>query len=292
MGIKVAIASGKGGTGKTTLAASLSVVLAKAGREVVYLDCDVEEPNGHLFLRPKVTCVIDVRLPFPEVDPSVCTLCGICADLCEFRAIAITKERVLFFNDLCHNCGLCYYLCPVRAINEVQESVGKVIVGIGNGVGYVGGELKIGVARAPAIIEATRRQAPAAEITILDAPPGTSCPAVHSVKNTDFVILVTEPTPFGFNDLLLAIDMLRVLDLPFAVVLNRADIGYNRVVEYCRSEGIDILMDIPDDREIAEAYSRGRLLLAERPDHAKRLQELFGQIENRVKNAGCSCTQR
>jgi MinD superfamily P-loop ATPase len=285
MGFTMAVASGKGGTGKTTVATSLSAVLARTGRDVAYLDCDAEEPNGHLFLQPQLRRIIDVKLPFPKVDLTACTFCAECAQLCEFRALAVVKDGVLIFNELCHNCGVCYHLCPENAIYEVPEGVGRVVLGRSNGLQFVGGELNVGVARAPAIIEATKRQAPDADLVIVDAPPGTSCAAVEAVKGSDFVLLVTEPTPFGLNDLDLAVEMLQVLNLPCAAVLNRSDVGDNEVEEYCRSHAIDILMRIPEDREIAEAYSCGVMLPAEKPEYAENLIELFRKVEDRVNHA-------
>jgi MinD superfamily P-loop ATPase len=285
MGFTIAVASGKGGTGKTTVATSLSAVLAKTGRDVAYVDCDVEEPNGHLFLRPQLRHTIEVKLPFPKVNFAACTFCAECAQLCEFRALAVVKDSVLVFNELCHNCGVCYHLCPENAIYEVPEGVGRVILGRSNGLKFAGGELNVGVARAPAIIEATKKQAPEAEYVIMDAPPGTSCAAVEAVKGADFVLLVTEPTPFGLNDLNLAVEMLQALNISCAAVLNRSDVGDNGVEEYCRAHGIDILMRIPENREIAEAYSSGVMLLAERAEYAENLIELFKKIENRVNHA-------
>lgn len=290
MSFRIAIASGKGGTGKTTIATSLSAVLADAGVDVAYLDCDVEEPNGHLLLRPEVTRTVNVELPFPKVKLDACTFCGECAELCEFRALAVVQDNVLVFNELCHNCGVCCHLCPEKAIYEIAEEVGRVKVGNANGVRFVGGELNVGVARGPAVIEATKRETPEAAVVIMDAPPGTSCAAVESVKGADFVLLVSEPTPFGLHDLSLAVEMLHVLNLPCAAILNRSDVGDNRVEEYCRLHGIDILMRIPEDRKIAEAYSRGVLLPEARPEYTDGLLQLFRTIESRVKHAKSGCS--
>lgn len=290
MVMKIAVASGKGGTGKTTIATNLSVALAESGRDVLYLDCDVEEPNGHLFLRPTIDCVVDVELPFPKINLSTCTFCGECAEICEFRALAVVEDRVLVFPELCHSCGACCYLCPEKAIFEIPEAVGRVRIGSSNGVKFAGGELNVGVARAPSVTEAAKRLAPAAEISIVDAPPGTSCPAVEAVRGSDYVLLVTEPTPFGLSDLKLAVEMVRNLGTDFGVVINRAGIGDNKVMDYCRSEYVTDRWVIPEDRRVAEVYSRGNMLLPEIPGFAAGLLRMFATIEERVKNAGRRCS--
>jgi len=283
--VKIAVASGKGGTGKTTIATSLSVVLGEAGLDVLYLDCDVEEPNGHLFLQPRIDSSLDVELPFPKIDLTRCTFCGECATLCEFSALAVLKDNVILFPELCHSCGVCYHLCPEKAITEEMKKVGEVCVGNGGKVKFAGGRLNIGVARAPAVTEAARKKAPTAQITILDAPPGTSCGAVAAVKKSDFVLLVTEPTPFGLNDLKLAVEMLRQLELPCAVVLNRADLGDQQVEEYCAAEQLEILLQLPEDRNIAEAYSRGELPLTQSSRYAHELLGVYEKVMKRVNNA-------
>lgn len=288
MGIALAVASGKGGTGKTTIATNLSVALSESGRDVLYLDCDVEEPNGHIFLRPDIDRVIDVDLPFPKVDLTACTFCGECADICEFQALAVVEDRVLVFPELCHSCGACYHLCPEKAISEKPETIGRVSIGNSNGVKFAGGELNVGAMRAPSVTEATKRLAAPAEVTIVDAPPGTSCATVEAVKGSDYVLLVTEPTPFGLNDLKLAVEMVRILGIKFGVVINRAGIGNEEVMNYCRSEYVTDVWLIPEDRHIAELYSGGSLLLPEIPGFATGLVRMFSTVEERVKNAGLS----
>ncbi|MFH2054779.1 MAG: ATP-binding protein [bacterium] len=285
MTIRLAIASGKGGTGKTTVATNLSVALADSGRDVTYVDCDVEEPNGHLFLNPNIERTIEVEVLFPRIDLTRCTFCGECAKICESHALAVVSDNVLVFPELCSSCGACYHLCPEKAIVEVPKKVGTVSLGSSNGVKFAGGELDLGVARVPAVTRASKARAPAAEITIIDAPPGTSCAAVEAISDSDYVLLVTEPTPFGLNDLKLAVEMVRAMGIAFGVVINRADVGDSQVLDYCHSESVTDLWIIPEDRRIAELYSKGELLLSEIEGLEATLIGLFKSVEGRIGNA-------
>lgn len=280
--MRIAIASGKGGTGKTTIATNLAVSLARAGRAVQYLDCDVEEPNGHIFLKPVLTTTEDVTVGVPEVDEARCMGCGRCGELCQYSAIVCIKERVMVFEQLCHSCGGCMAVCPMDAIEEVPRKIGIAQYGHSNGVAFGHGMLNIGAIQTPALIRHVQRSASQDATVILDAPPGTSCPVIQAVKEADFVLLVTEPTPFGLNDLELAVGMVRVLKLPFAVAVNRCDIGDDGVVEYCRKEGIDIALELPNDRRIAEAYSRGLMIVDAVPEYAAGFQQLHEFIGERV----------
>jgi len=255
----VAVASGKGGTGKTTLATNMALAAAAAGIEVSYLDCDVEEPNGHLFLRPRIRRTTAVLVPIPIVDEDKCTACGKCKDICQYGAIAVLGKTAIAFENLCHGCGGCILVCPEGAISEGARQVGVVEEGQAGRIRFVHGKLRVGEAMSPPLIRRVKERVPVEGLAIIDSPPGTSCPVIESIKGADFVLLVTEPTPFGLHDLRLAVETVRVLGPPFAVVLNRADIGDRRVHDYCRDEGIDILLEIPEDRRIAEAYSRGVL---------------------------------
>ncbi len=273
--MKIAIASGKGGTGKTTIAINLAVSLSRAGQAVQYLDCDVEEPNGHIFLKPHLDRVEEVTVGVPQVDESRCTGCGRCGQICQYSAIICIQKHVLTFEQLCHACGGCMAICPESAITEKQRRIGVAEYGAVDGVAFGHGRLDIGAIQTPALIRHVKRQAKEDAIVLLDAPPGTSCPVIEALRDTDFVLLVTEPTPFGLNDLELAIDMVRTLRLPFAVVINRCDMGDDRVVQYCRREEIDIAMEIPNDRRIAEAYSRGRMLVDIRPEYAAKFRRLY-----------------
>lgn len=257
--MKIAIASGKGGTGKTTIATNLAFSFSRQGREVQLLDCDVEEPNCHIFVKPEFKTAKAATVPVPKVDKEKCTGCGICGEVCQYSAIVCMKGNVLVFPELCHGCGGCMRFCPEKAITEDGREVGLVEVGTAKGFRFAHGKLRIGEVMAPPLIGAVKQAANESEITIIDAPPGTSCPVIEAVKDADFVILATEPTPFGLNDLKLAVEMVRVLGVPFAVVINRCDVGDEAVKQYCEKEGIEIILEIPNDRLIAEAYSRGEM---------------------------------
>ncbi len=272
------MASGKGGTGKTTVAANLSRVAARQGLDVSYLDCDVEEPNGHIFLKPNFESTQPVSVPVPAVDEDKCTACGKCTDICQYNAIALLGKTVITFPNLCHGCGGCMLVCPTGAISETGREVGVIEEGMADGVRFVHGKLRIGEAMAPPLIREVKKRTSSDGLTIIDAPPGTSCPVIQSVRQSDYVLLVTEPTPFGLNDLRLAVEMLRVLRLPFGVVVNRADVGDEAVFDYCADEGIEVVMRIPDDRRIAEAYSRGQLAVEALPEYEGAFESLLRSI--------------
>jgi len=255
--MQIAIASGKGGTGKTTVATNLAYVGSRTGRSVAYLDCDVEEPNGHIFLKPEITDQEPVGKLIPQVDLDKCTLCGECAEICRFSAIVPVGEKVLVYPELCHGCGGCSLVCSAGAITEVSREIGVLQTGRAGDIEFAQGLLNIGQPMSPPVIEAVKATAFQAELTIVDAPPGTSCPVIEAVRGADFVILVTEPTPFGLHDLKLAVEMVRVLRLPLGVVINRTGLDGTDVRSYCTARRVPILQEIPDDRELAEAYSRG-----------------------------------
>ena len=279
----LAVASGKGGTGKTTVATNLAATLADAGQAVTYVDCDVEEPNGHIFMRPQFEKTESVGVPVPEVNADVCTLCGECGKICQYSAIVCIGKKVLTFPELCHGCGGCSLVCPVDAISERPREVGVMEQGRAGAVGFVHGRLRIGEAMGVPLIRKVKRRLPEQGIAVLDSPPGTSCPVIESVRDADFVLLVTEPTPFGLNDLKLAVDMVRELDLPIGVVINRADVGDDGVQKYCQAEGIDVLLEIPDDRRVAEAYSRGELAVSACPEYRDTFARLFDAVRKGVR---------
>lgn len=280
--MKITIASGKGGTGKTTVATNMAYVASRNGRSVAYVDCDVEEPNGHIFLKPKFGSTTPVGTLIPKIDESKCTYCGQCGEICQYSAIVSAGEAVLVFAELCHGCGGCSLVCPTGAITEVLHETGKVQVGSAGQIAFVHGLLNVGAAMSPPVIKAVKAAARSADVMIIDAPPGTSCPVIESVRGCDFVLLVTEPTPFGLNDLKLAVAMVHALKLSFGVVINRADLGDQETHLYCQRNGIDILAEIPDDRSIAEAYSRGVMACEALPGYRQVFESLLDEIGSRV----------
>jgi MinD superfamily P-loop ATPase len=271
----ISIASGKGGTGKTTVATNLAVSLGSA---VQLLDCDVEEPNAHLFMHPVFDLTETVTTPVPEVDMDKCTLCGKCGDICQFKAIVVVGETVLPFEELCHSCGGCMAVCPEDAITEKGRELGIIQKGHRNGIEFIHGKLRVGEAMSPPLINKVLSYTDPTRLTIVDAPPGTSCPVIESMKNADFVLLVTEPTPFGLHDLKLAVGAVNILDIPCGLVINRSDLGDEKVKEYADHENLPILMEIPFDRQIAETYSRGELIVEAMPEWKEKFLELNEKI--------------
>jgi len=273
----LSIASGKGGTGKTTVAVNLALSLA-GNQPVQFLDCDVEEPNSHFFLKPEITSRKEVLLLIPEILEERCTFCGQCAEVCAYNALAVLKDSVLVFPELCHGCGGCSLLCPEQAIQEKGQRIGDIELGAANDIQFIHGKLDIGQAMSPPLIREIKKHINSTRIVIIDAPPGTSCPVVESVKGSNFSLLVTEPTPFGLNDLRLSVDTLRKMKLPFGIIINRSDIGDRKVEDYCRQENIPVLMTIPTDRDIAVAYSRGETIIEAKPDYKAKFRQLFDKI--------------
>ena len=274
----ISVASGKGGTGKTLVATSLALSI-KDNEKVQLLDCDVEEPNSHVFLKPEITGSQAVSILVPRVDEDKCTYCGRCAEVCAYNAIAVLGDHVLTFPQLCHGCGACSYLCPEKAISEESRETGTIEWGHSNGVGFVHGKLTVGEAMSPPVIRKVKEYADNDGEVIIDIPPGTSCPVVEAVKGSDFCLLVTEPTPFGLNDLALAVETVREIGIPCGVVLNRAGAGDNKVEEYCKKENIPVLLTIPLDTEIARLYSRGIPLIDGLPQWRSSFLELFDRIK-------------
>ena len=273
--MKIAIASGKGGTGKTTISVNLAHVFET---DVWLADCDVEEPNAHLFLKTSGHAEKIIGIPVPDVNEPLCNCCGECAKICQFSAIVTFGTTPLVFPEMCHGCGGCILVCPTKAISEKDRRIGVIETSRTNNTTLITGRLDVGVALAPPLIRAVKNTLPADVPVILDAPPGTSCPVIAAIRDSDFVLLVTEPTPFGLHDLKLAVDMVRELNLPFGVLINRMGSGDNRVHEFCQKENIPILMEIPDDRKIAEHYSRGILMV----DALPRYRELFKNLLEKI----------
>jgi len=283
----ISVASGKGGTGKTLVATSLAVSL-KNEYKVQLLDCDVEEPNDHVLLKPVFTRSEAVCIPVPKIDEGKCTYCGKCVEVCAYHALAVFPKNVLVFPQLCHGCGACGYLCPEKAITEEMREIGVVESGHADGIAFAHGKLNVGEAMATPVIRKVKEQTNREDVVIADVPPGTSCPVVESVKGSDFCILVTEPTPFGLHDLALAVETVRELNIPCGIVLNRAGIGDSGVEEFCHKENLPILLTIPLDMEIARNYSRGVTLVQGMPQWKEGFLRLFGCIQEIVSERSCS----
>jgi len=310
--MQVAIASGKGGTGKTTLAVNLALVVPGPVR---LLDCDVEEPNAHLFLGVRIEGREPVGIPVPEVDEERCTACGACGEICQYSAIVALKTKPILFPQLCHGCGGCQRVCPTGAIREVLRPIGELEWGRRGDLLFAHGRLNVGEAMAPPVIRAVKRwgrppasveaglaktpftqvqpagtgggepRAESPAMTLIDVPPGTSCPVIEAVRGSDFVLLVTEPTPFGLHDLRLAVELVRRLDLPCGVVINRDGIGDDGVEQYCLAEEIPILQRIPDDRRVAHAYSRGEAIVEALPEYREQFSALYAALKEYDRHA-------
>jgi len=278
--MKISVASGKGGTGKTTV--SVNLARAFAG-EVILADCDVEEPNAHLFLKTSGHSEKIIGIPVPEVNEDLCNSCGECAKICQFSAIVTFGTAPLVFPEMCHGCGGCTLVCPTKAISEKDRRIGVVETSKMDNIKLITGRLDVGVALAPPLIRAVKNAIPEGSAAILDAPPGTSCPVIAAIRETDVVLLVTEPTPFGLNDLELAVDMVSELKLLFGVIINRVGSGDDSVHDFCKKESIPILMEIPDDRQIAENYSRGILMVDALPQYKKIFENLIEKITEMQK---------
>lgn len=271
----ISVASGKGGTGKTTIAVNLALSL----NNVQLLDCDVEEPNSHIFIKPVFKNKNTVFVPIPRVDQTKCDGCGRCQEVCVYNAIAIVNKKVLIFPELCHGCGSCAYFCPHDAIKEENKEIGVVEIGEKGDIQFIHGKLHIGEMMSPPVIRAVKKHINKKKTVIIDVPPGTSCPVVTAIKDTDFVILVTEPTPFGLNDLSLAVEVVRKLKIPFGVIINRSDLGNKKTDEFCTGEHIPILMRIPFSKKIAKIYSRGDSIIEALPEYREKFQRLFAKIK-------------
>ena len=279
----VSVASGKGGTGKTTIATSLALLLSEDdSQKIQFLDCDVEEPNAYIFLKPQIKKSQPVNIPIPKVDMSKCSFCGECAKVCVYNAIVVLKKEVLVFPELCHGCGGCSLLCPENAIAEEERKIGVIEEGQAGPIRFIQGRLDIGEPMATPLIRSVKKKIDPDGVTIIDVPPGTSCPVIEAVHKSGFCILVTEPTPFGLNDLKLAVETMRKLKIKCGVVINRANIGDERVKEYCRKESIPIMAEIPYDRNVAVLYSSGIPMLIEGEKYRKILGQLWESIERGV----------
>jgi len=298
--MRIAVASGKGGTGKTTVATSLALSLAADSAQVgsasnppLFLDCDVEAPNAHLFLKPTFERRQEVGLLIPHVDEAKCTHCGKCAEVCQYHAIAVLGKKVLVFPQLCHGCGSCTLICPEGAISEVPDVMGMLEGGTtASGIAFARGVMNVGEPMATPVIRQLKKWAVPRpdQIVIMDAPPGTSCPVVESVRGADFLLLVTEPTPFGLHDLKLAVQVGRELSIPMGVVVNRDGIGDHGVDDFCETEGLPILMRIPFERAIAEGVAQGKPLVDIHPEYMAQFQQMLMRIAKGVSSSAADIT--
>lgn len=272
--MKISIASGKGGTGKTSVAVNMALSI----KNVQFLDCDVEEPNAHLLLHPKISRIEPVYMHVPFVNEKLCDHCGKCSSFCQYNAIFVSSEKVMIFPELCHSCGGCALVCPNGAITEDKHKIGTLKIASVGDLKLVYGELEVGEPMAVPVIREVKRKIDNSRNVILDSPPGTSCPVIETVKGSDFCILVTEPTPFGLHDLKIAVQVLKDIKIPLGVVVNRAGIGDKKVYQYCKEKDIPIMLEIPYQRRIAELYSEGVPFSLEMPEWKERFQALFNDV--------------
>ncbi len=271
----ITVASGKGGTGKTTVAVNMALSL----ENVQLLDCDVEEPNVHILLQPQIHEIKPVYTKIPVISEELCDYCGKCSAFCAYNALFVAPQTAMVFPELCHSCGGCALVCPKNAISEKERQIGTIKKGEAEGIEVVYGELKVGEPMPVPLIREVKKQIKTDKTVILDAPPGTACSLVASVHNSDYCILVAEPTPFGLHDLKMTVQVLKDLGIPMGIVINRAGIGDNKIYEYCKEENVPLLLEIPFSKRIAELYSQGIPFTAEMPEWKKNFRKLLNEIK-------------
>ncbi len=279
--MRIAVASGKGGTGKTTIATSLTLSLVVYG-EVHYVDCDVEAPNGHIFLKPQITHQSNAVIRIPVINKDVCSLCGRCVEVCQFHALAKIGKMIMTFPQLCHGCGSCTINCPEHAITELANPIGVIESGItAQGLFFSQGRLNISEPMATPIIRQLKRTISVNDsIVVLDAPPGASCSVVETLRNVDFVLLVAEPTPFGVHDLKQMMGIVTEMGIPAGVIINREKSSFSPLEDLCSDFHVPILMHIPFDRQIAAGLAEGQSLIEINPDYSQRLQDVYHQTSS------------
>jgi MinD superfamily P-loop ATPase len=283
---KITVASGKGGTGKTTVATNLAYFLSDS-RRVQYLDCDVEEPDGHIFIKPDFSKREQATILIPQVNNELCVGCGKCSKNCQYGALATIKGKTLVFPELCHSCGLCAKICPTKAITEVEREIGYIESGIGeNGIEFVRGLLNIGESTVPPLISKVIDKSNPNTIQVIDAPPGAACPTIECMKHADVIIMVTEPTPFGLHDLKAAISIALDFNKPTALVINRAGRENKELDDFIKEKNIPILTEIPNDMDIARNYSRGNLILKSLPAYRQNFIRISTGIEELLSKGG------
>jgi len=276
--LKIAVASGKGGTGKTSIAVNLALSLGEAQ----VLDCDVEEPNVHIFLKPHFEYTHPVELLVPKILEDKCDYCGECARFCQFHALFVAGETAMVFPELCHSCGGCSLVCHRDAIVEEPRQIGRIIKGLSGDIDVVYGELNVGEPLAVPVIAAVKEHMRDEGTVILDSSPGSCCPVVETIQDTDFCLLVTEPTPFGLHDLKIILEVVRQLGIPMGVIVNFAGIGDRGVYDYCEEQDIPIMMEVPFDLKIADLYSRGIPFVVEMPELKTGFRELLERIREDI----------
>jgi len=272
----LSIASGKGGTGKTTVATNIALSI----KNVQFIDCDVEEPNANIFLNANINELEEVKIVYPEINQNKCNYCGKCSEFCAYNAIAVVKRKVLVFPELCHSCKGCEIVCPKNAVNWNNRSIGLIQKGQTDSIEFYQGLLNEGEMQAIPLIKSLKNKVNKNKNVIIDSPPGTSCPVIESIEGSDYCILVTEPTPFGFHDLKLAIEVVKDMAIPFGIIINRDGIGYKKIEEYCQKENIKILLKIPERKKIAYLYSKGVSISSQ----SYEWHEMFGQVFDKIKN--------